>query len=186
MKNARSSSGLPSTGQTRMNWRESNNGPQRLREWITSHKSQARKLGLFSLEKRGFRGDLIYTSREGAKKIGNRLLSVVPKGWEAVGTKWNARNSIFTLRVIKYWNKLSREVEGVSSLGDTQNVWIWSWATSSRWICFQQSSSLAGWSQRHLPTCTGLWELWQHALILGQCTISTRIFFCKQYCSCFN
>lgn len=46
--------------------------------------SQVRKLGLFSLEKRGFGGDLIYTSREGAKKIGNRLLSVVPKD----GRQW--------------------------------------------------------------------------------------------------
>lgn len=49
--------------------------------------SQVRKLGLFSLEKRGFERDLTYTSREGAKKIGNRLLSVVPKGWEAMDTK---------------------------------------------------------------------------------------------------
>lgn len=81
-------------GQTWMDRRESNNGPQRLREWSTSRTSQVRMLHLFSLEERGFRGDLIYTSREGAKKVGNRLLSVVPKGWEAMGTKWNTRNSI--------------------------------------------------------------------------------------------
>lgn len=51
------------------------------------------QLHLLSLEKRGIRRDLIYTSREGAKKVGNRLLSVVPKGWEAMATKWNT-NSI--------------------------------------------------------------------------------------------
>lgn len=77
-----------------MNWRETNKEAQRLREWSTSHMSQVRKLGLFSLEKRGFEGDLIYTSREGAKKIGNRLLSVVPEGWKAMDTKLNTRNSI--------------------------------------------------------------------------------------------
>lgn len=32
-------------------------------------------------------GDLAYTSREGTKKVGNRLPSVVPKGWEAMDTK---------------------------------------------------------------------------------------------------
>lgn len=71
-------------GQT---WRESNKGPQRLREWSASHPSHIRKLCLFSMEKTGFRGKFTYTSREGAKKVGNRLLSVVPKGWEAMGSK---------------------------------------------------------------------------------------------------
>lgn len=53
--------------------------------------------------------------------------------------------------------------------------WIRSWAISSRWPCFQQSS-LTGWSQRCLPTSTVLWELlWQHALILGQCRVPVRI-----------
>lgn len=90
--------------------------PQRLREWSTSHTSQVRKLHLFRLEKRGFRGDLIYSSRDGAKKETGSLQWSPKDGkqWAQNETQipFKHMKNFFTLRVMKYWNKLSRGVEG--------------------------------------------------------------------------
>jgi len=85
------------------------------------------ELGLFSLEKRRFRGELIaaFQYLEGAyKKDGDKLTSSACcnrtkcNGFKQKEGRFRLciRKKLFTVRVVKHWNRLPREVVEVASL----------------------------------------------------------------------
>ncbi|XP_074424950.1 uncharacterized protein LOC141735717 [Larus michahellis] len=92
-----------------------------------SYGDRLRELGLFSLEKRRLRGDLLvaYQSLKGAyKKAGEGLLRMSGNGGtrgnglklEMGRFRWDVRKKFFPMRVVRHWTRLPREVVEAPSL----------------------------------------------------------------------
>jgi len=91
-----------------------------------SYEERLRELGLFSLEKRRLRGNIIkaYKYLQGeCQDDGFRLFSMLPSdrtrsyGYKLKHKKFHTNMSnIFTLRVTEHWNRLPREVVESHSL----------------------------------------------------------------------
>ena len=92
-----------------------------------SYEDRLRELGFFSLEKRRFWGDLLaaFQYLKGTyKKDGGRLFTKACSDRTRGNNfklkegrfKWNVRKKFFTVRVVRHWNRLPKEVVDAPSL----------------------------------------------------------------------
>ena len=100
------------------------------------YKDRLRELGLFSVEKRMLQGDVMAAFQYltgGYKKEGGRIFSRVyynrPRGngskLKEGRFKLDMRKKFFTIRVVKHWSCLLREVMDASSLEMSHSVSDW-------------------------------------------------------------
>ncbi|KAK4819002.1 hypothetical protein QYF61_022833 [Mycteria americana] len=123
----------PSSAKTRRTRREGKFNPsdckRRIAKMITKmirglehllYEDRLRELGLFSLEKRRLRGDLIaaFQYLKGLiRKMGTSFLAgPFVTGQGTVGFRLDIRRKFFTMRVVKHWHRLPREVVEAPSL----------------------------------------------------------------------